>query len=151
VESPPLQGRRPEGPEGETVPPGLPPIPVVAVPVWAVAVMLLLTVILNVANYISTDNDLQQTLTLIYENQGTDPGQCLLADRRDMPDEPFVHQIIENIDKLRRHCRDRQLEKRLRYRCGSEQLIAFVYKITYVHYRADPRRAEDRGQFMSCS
>ena len=29
------------------------------------AVMLLLTVILNVANYISTDNDLQQTLTLI--------------------------------------------------------------------------------------
>lgn len=37
------------------------------------AVMLLLTVILNVANYISTDNDLQQTLTLIYENQGTIP------------------------------------------------------------------------------
>lgn len=84
-----MRGRRPEGPEGETVPPGLPPIPVVAVPVWAVAV------ILNVANYISTDNDLQQTLTLIYENQGTDPGQCLLADRRDMPDEHFVHQIIE--------------------------------------------------------
>lgn len=95
MESLPLRGRRPEGPEGETVPPGLPPIPVVAVPVWAVAVMLLLTVILNVANYISTDNDLQQTLTLIYENQGTDPGQCLLADRRDMPDEHFVHQIIE--------------------------------------------------------
>ena len=37
------------------------------------AVMLLLTVILNVANYISTDNDLQQTLALIYENQGTIP------------------------------------------------------------------------------
>ena len=37
------------------------------------AVMLLLTVILNVANYISTDNDLQQTLTLIYENQGIIP------------------------------------------------------------------------------
>lgn len=90
MESLPLRGRRPEGPEEETVPPGLPPIPVVAVPV-----MLLLTVILNVANYISTDNDLQQTLTLIYENQGTDPGQCLLADRRDMPDEHFVHQIIE--------------------------------------------------------
>lgn len=36
-------------------------------------------------------------------------------------------------------------------RCGSEQLIAFVHKITYVHYRADPRRAEDRGQFMSYS
>lgn len=115
------------------MPPGLPPIPVVAVPVWAVAVMLLLTVILNVANYISTDNDLQQTLTLIYENQGTNPGQCLLADRRDMPDEHFVHQIIENIDKLRRHCRDRQLEKRLRYRCSSKQRIAFVHKITYVH------------------
>lgn len=57
MESLPLQERRPEGPEGETVPPGLPPIPVLAVPVWAVAVMLL-TVILNVANYISTDNDL---------------------------------------------------------------------------------------------
>lgn len=59
MESLPLQGRRSVGPEGETVP----PIPMVAVPVWAVAVMLLLTVILNVANYISTDNDLQQTLT----------------------------------------------------------------------------------------
>lgn len=151
MESLPLRGRRPEGPEGETVPPGLPPIPVVAVPVWAVAVMLLLTVILNVANYISTDNDLQQTLTLIYENQGTDPGQCLLADRRDMPDEHFVHQIIENIDKRRRHCRDRQLEKRLRYRCSSEQLIAFVHKTTYIHYRAETGKAEDRGRFMSCS
>ncbi len=38
------------------------------------AVMLLLTVILNVANYSSIDRDQQQTLTLIYENQGTIPG-----------------------------------------------------------------------------
>ena len=37
------------------------------------AVMLLLTAILNVANYISTDADLRSTLTLIYENQGTIP------------------------------------------------------------------------------
>ena len=37
------------------------------------AVMLLLTLILNVANYISTDSDLRDTLTLIYENQGTIP------------------------------------------------------------------------------
>ena len=37
------------------------------------AVMLLLTIILNVANYISTDSDLKQTLTLIYENAGTIP------------------------------------------------------------------------------
>ena len=37
------------------------------------AVMLLLTVILNVANYISTDADLRDTLTLIAENQGTIP------------------------------------------------------------------------------
>ena len=37
------------------------------------AVMLLLTVILNVANYISTDGDLRGTLTLISENQGTIP------------------------------------------------------------------------------
>ena len=35
------------------------------------AVMLLLTVILNVVNYVSTDSDLRSTLTLIYENQGT--------------------------------------------------------------------------------
>ena len=34
------------------------------------AVMLLLTVILNVVNYVSTDSDLRSTLTLIYENQG---------------------------------------------------------------------------------
>lgn len=37
------------------------------------AVLLLLTVALNAANYISTDNDLKQTLELIYENQGTIP------------------------------------------------------------------------------
>ena len=37
------------------------------------AVMLLLTIILNTANYISTDSDLKQTLTLIYENAGTIP------------------------------------------------------------------------------
>ena len=37
------------------------------------AVMLLLTVVLNTANFISTDHDLQQTLELIYENQGTLP------------------------------------------------------------------------------
>ena len=37
------------------------------------AVMLLLTVILNAANYISTDSDLKETLTLIYENEGTIP------------------------------------------------------------------------------
>lgn len=39
------------------------------------AVMLLLTVILNVANYASLSSDMQQTLDLIYENQGTIPGQ----------------------------------------------------------------------------
>ena len=37
------------------------------------AVMLLLTIILNVANYVSTDADLRSTLALIYENQGTIP------------------------------------------------------------------------------
>ncbi len=37
------------------------------------AVLLLLTVALNAANYISADNDLKQTLELIYENQGTIP------------------------------------------------------------------------------
>ena len=37
------------------------------------AVMLLLTLILNVANYASTDADLRGTLSLIYENQGTIP------------------------------------------------------------------------------
>lgn len=50
-------------------------------------VMLLLTAILNIANYISTDNDLRDTLTLIYENQGTIP----ISDRApttDLPDVP---------------------------------------------------------------
>lgn len=37
------------------------------------AVMILLTLILNVANFISTDTDLRETLSLIYENQGTIP------------------------------------------------------------------------------
>ena len=37
------------------------------------AVMLLLTVILNTANFISTDGDLRDTLTLIQENEGTIP------------------------------------------------------------------------------
>ena len=37
------------------------------------AVMLLLTVILNTANFISTDRNLRDTLTLIYENEGTIP------------------------------------------------------------------------------
>ena len=37
------------------------------------AVMLLLTAILNTANFISTDRDLRNTLTLIYENEGTIP------------------------------------------------------------------------------
>ena len=37
------------------------------------AVMLLLTVILNTANIISTDRDLKDTLTMIYENEGTIP------------------------------------------------------------------------------
>ena len=37
------------------------------------AVMLLLTLILNVANCASTDADLRDTLALIYENQGTIP------------------------------------------------------------------------------
>ena len=48
------------------------------------AVMLLLTVILNVANYISTDADLRSTLVLIYENQGTIP----LSDSMDAVPEP---------------------------------------------------------------
>lgn len=46
------------------------------------AVMLLLTVILNVANYISTDSDLRGTLTLISENQGTIP----VSDSADVPE-----------------------------------------------------------------
>ena len=48
------------------------------------AVMLLLTAILNIANYISTDNDLRDTLTLIYENQGTIP----ISDRAPTGDVP---------------------------------------------------------------
>ncbi len=43
------------------------------------AVMLLLTIILNTANYISTDSDLKQTLTLIYENAGTIPHSSAFA------------------------------------------------------------------------
>ncbi len=46
------------------------------------AVVLLLTVILNVANYISTDGDLRGTLTLISENQGTIP----VSDSADVPE-----------------------------------------------------------------
>ena len=37
------------------------------------AVMLLLTVVLNVANYASINADLRETLTMIYENEGTIP------------------------------------------------------------------------------
>lgn len=37
------------------------------------AVMLVLTLILNLANVISTDSDLRQTLDMIYENEGTIP------------------------------------------------------------------------------
>lgn len=60
------------------------------------AVMLLLTVILNVANYFSTDADLRQTLDLIYENQGTIPvtgkpedGMLPPQDTQERPTEPF--------------------------------------------------------------
>lgn len=53
------------------------------------AVMLLLTVILNVANYVSTDSDLKQTLSLIYENEGTIPHSRFLppsgSDSADAP------------------------------------------------------------------
>ena len=56
------------------------------------AVMLLLTVILNVANYVSTDSDLKQTLTLIYENAGTIPHSRFLppsgSDSADAPTPP---------------------------------------------------------------
>lgn len=53
------------------------------------AVMLLLTVILNVANYVSTDSDLKQTLTLIYENAGTIPhSRFQLPDSADAPTPP---------------------------------------------------------------
>ena len=46
------------------------------------AVMMLLTIILNVANYVSTDSDLKQTLTLIYENAGTIPPLAFPAAER---------------------------------------------------------------------
>lgn len=50
------------------------------------AVMMLLTIILNVANYVSTDSDLKQTLTLIYENAGTIPhSRFQLPDSADAP------------------------------------------------------------------
>ena len=50
------------------------------------AVMLLLTIILNTANYISTDSDLKQTLSLIYENEGTIPhSRFQLPDSADAP------------------------------------------------------------------
>ena len=56
------------------------------------AVMLLLTIILNTANYISTDSDLKQTLTLIYENAGTIPHSSAFApvppDSADAPAPP---------------------------------------------------------------
>lgn len=53
------------------------------------AVMLLLTVILNVANYVSTDSDLKQTLTLIYGNAGTIPhSRFQLPDSADAPTPP---------------------------------------------------------------
>lgn len=56
------------------------------------AVMLLLTVILNVANYVSTDSDLKQTLTLIYENAGSIPHSRFLppsgSDSADAPTPP---------------------------------------------------------------
>ena len=51
------------------------------------AVMLLLTVVLNVANYWSTDADLRQTLDLIYENQGTIPISARPDDMPEPPDE----------------------------------------------------------------
>ncbi len=46
------------------------------------AVMLLLAAILNVANYISTDNDLKETLQLIYESQSTLPDDQPAEDER---------------------------------------------------------------------
>ena len=53
------------------------------------AVMLLLTIILNTANYISTDSDLKQTLSLIYENEGTIPhSRFQLPDSADAPTPP---------------------------------------------------------------
>lgn len=52
------------------------------------AVMLLLTLIVNVAYYISTDSDLRDTLTLIYENQGTIP----ISDRAPSGVQPMLRQ-----------------------------------------------------------
>ena len=53
------------------------------------AVMMLLTIILNIANYVSTDSDLKQTLTLIYENAGTIPhSRFQLPDSADAPTPP---------------------------------------------------------------
>ena len=57
------------------------------------AVMLLLTIILNVANYVSTDSDLKQTLTLIYENAGTIPHS-----RFQLPDSADAPTPLENDD-----------------------------------------------------
>ena len=57
------------------------------------AVMLLLTIILNVANYVSTDSDLKQTLTLIYENAGTIPHS-----RFQLPDSANAPTPLENDD-----------------------------------------------------
>ena len=57
------------------------------------AVMLLLTIILNVANYVSTDSDLKQTLTLIYENAGTIPHS-----RFQLPDSANAPKPLENDD-----------------------------------------------------
>lgn len=57
------------------------------------AVMLLLTAILNIANYISTDNDLRDTLTLIYENQGTIP----ISDRAPLGEPPDDDDLPDNV------------------------------------------------------
>ena len=55
----------------------------------SVTAVMLLTVILNVANYVSTDSDLKQTLTLIYENAGTIPhSRFQLPDSADAPTPP---------------------------------------------------------------
>ena len=60
-------------------------------------VMLLLTVIVNAANYISTDADLTQTLELIRDNQGTiplhpqqpQPAGETTEERPELPEEPW--------------------------------------------------------------
>lgn len=73
------------------------------------AVMLLLTVILNTANYISTDSDLKQTLTLIYENAGTIPmsalphrGMRTHRHRPMMPPTPIFRPTVRTIRRRRR-------------------------------------------------